>query len=91
MPGAERLRDCAALVDLFRAQQQQGKLCAAICATPVVMLQSHGLLEGRAATAHPAFSDKLPDQRWAARAGPGCGLGQRARPGGGRGQLRAPG
>lgn len=62
MPGAERLRDCTQLVDMFRAQQQSGRLAAAICATPVVMLQSHGLLEGKAATAHPAFSEKLPDQ-----------------------------
>jgi 4-methyl-5(b-hydroxyethyl)-thiazole monophosphate biosynthesis len=63
MPGAERLRDCQQLVELFRKQQQSGKLAAAICATPVVMLQSQGLLAGKAATAHPAFSDKLEDQR----------------------------
>lgn len=62
MPGAERLRDSAPLEALLRAQAGAGRLHAAICATPVVFLQPAGLLAGRAATAHPAFSDKLPDQ-----------------------------
>jgi 4-methyl-5(b-hydroxyethyl)-thiazole monophosphate biosynthesis len=62
MPGAERLRDSKPLADLMRAQAAAGKLHAAICATPVVFLQPAGLLAGRVATAHPAFSDKLPDQ-----------------------------
>jgi 4-methyl-5(b-hydroxyethyl)-thiazole monophosphate biosynthesis len=62
MPGAERLRDSKPLEALMRQQRDAGRLNAAICATPVVFLQPAGLLEGRAATAHPAFSDKLPDQ-----------------------------
>jgi len=62
MPGAERLRDSAVLESLLRAQMSSGKPTAAICATPVVFLQAKGLLEGRKATAHPAFSDKLQDQ-----------------------------
>ena len=33
----------------------------AICAAPAVVLQTHGLLEGRRATCHPAFADRLAD------------------------------
>jgi len=62
MPGAERLRDSPALVALMQQQRDAGRLHAAICATPAVFLQTKGLLEGRRATAHPAFSDKLADQ-----------------------------
>lgn len=62
MPGAERLRDCALLTDLLKAQQAAGRFYAAICAAPVVVLLHHGLLDGKRATAHPAFSDRLPDQ-----------------------------
>jgi hypothetical protein len=36
MPGAERLRDCAVLEELLRAQSSAGKPVAAICATPAV-------------------------------------------------------
>lgn len=62
MPGAERLRDSATLVALMQQQRDAGRLHAAMCATPAVFLQTKGLLEGRKATAHPAFSDKLAEQ-----------------------------
>ncbi|MCO5547121.1 hypothetical protein L7F22_000563 [Adiantum nelumboides] len=59
MPGASRLRDCTLLKNLTVAQSEQGKLVAAICAAPAVALQEWGLLEGRKATCHPSFIDKL--------------------------------
>lgn len=62
MPGAERLRDSEPLVEAMRAQRDAGRLHAAICATPAVFLEAKGLLEGRRATAHPAFSGQLRDQ-----------------------------
>lgn len=62
MPGAEHLRDSATLMDLVRVQQQGGKLYAAICATPAVAFEPAGLLKGKRATAHPAFSDRLANQ-----------------------------
>jgi 4-methyl-5(b-hydroxyethyl)-thiazole monophosphate biosynthesis len=58
MPGAERLRDCAPLIELLRAQRAAGRLYGAICAAPAVALAPHGLL-GRRATAHPNFMDRL--------------------------------
>lgn len=62
MPGAERLRDCQPLTDLVRRQAEAGKRYAAICATPAVAFEPHGLLAGKTATAHPAFSDRLSNQ-----------------------------
>jgi 4-methyl-5(b-hydroxyethyl)-thiazole monophosphate biosynthesis len=62
MPGAERLRDSPELTSLVQQQQQSGGMYAAICATPAVFLESKGLLQGKQATAHPAFSDKLSNQ-----------------------------
>jgi 4-methyl-5(b-hydroxyethyl)-thiazole monophosphate biosynthesis len=59
MPGAEHLRDSEALTALLKQQQQEGRLYAAICAAPVVVLQHHGFLTGRRATCHPAFAEQL--------------------------------
>lgn len=64
MPGAEHLRDSAPLQALVLAQRDAGRHWAAICATPAVFLEAAGLLEGRAATVHPAFEDKLSNKRW---------------------------
>lgn len=61
MPGAERLRDNDPLRRILLRQQKEGRRYAAICAAPVVVLQSHGLLQGPA-TCHPAFADRLKDQ-----------------------------
>ena len=56
MPGAEHLRDCPQLTVLLKQQQQDGRLTAAICAAPAVVLSAHGLLpaSGTAATCYPA-------------------------------------
>lgn len=62
MPGAEHLRDCAVLADMLKQQKAAGRLYAAICASPAVVLKPHGLLDNRKATCHPAFQGKLPDQ-----------------------------
>jgi 4-methyl-5(b-hydroxyethyl)-thiazole monophosphate biosynthesis len=59
MPGAEHLGDCAALIAMLKAQHKAGRFYAAICASPAVVLQVHGLLEGRQATCHPAFAENL--------------------------------
>ena len=59
MPGAEHLRDSGALEELLQRQRRQGRLYAAICAAPVVVLQHHGLLAGRQATCHPSVADRL--------------------------------
>ena len=59
LPGAEHLRDSKHLQTMLKQQAAQGRLYAAICASPAVVLLHHGLLENRKATCHPALADKL--------------------------------
>jgi len=59
MPGAEHLRDSVVLKNMLQKQAAAGKLIAAICAAPVVVLQHHGLLDGKKATCHPAMLSEL--------------------------------
>jgi 4-methyl-5(b-hydroxyethyl)-thiazole monophosphate biosynthesis len=59
MPGAEHLRDAEDLAEMLKRQRREGRLYAAICASPVVVLQHHGLLKGYRATCHPDFVDQL--------------------------------
>lgn len=59
MPGAEHLRDCQQLRDMLAEQKRQGRLYAAICASPAVVLGCHGLLDDKKATCHPAMADML--------------------------------
>jgi 4-methyl-5(b-hydroxyethyl)-thiazole monophosphate biosynthesis len=44
---------------MLKRQQREGRLYAAICASPVVVLQHHGLLDRRRATCHPGFVHQL--------------------------------
>ena len=59
IPGAEHLRDSKELEEILRRQKQEQRLYGAICASPAVVLQYHGLLEHRRATSHPSFVDQL--------------------------------
>jgi protein deglycase len=59
LPGARHLRDSAALARLLADQDSAGRLVAAICAAPVVVLQAQGLLRGRGATCFPGLRDQL--------------------------------
>lgn len=62
MPGAKHLRDSKELIKILKQQKNEGRLYGAICASPAVVLQSHGLLEGRRATNHPSFSNMLENR-----------------------------
>lgn len=57
--GAERLRDSDVLIRMLKDQKLAGRLYAAICAAPAVVLQHHGLLKGVRATCYPSLRDKL--------------------------------
>lgn len=46
MPGATSLRDCEVLQNIVKKQAADGRLYAAICASPAVVLGSWGLLKG---------------------------------------------
>lgn len=60
MPGAEYLRDSKILTNLLKKQASSGKYYAAICASPAIVLLSHGLLKGLKATCHPALQSQIP-------------------------------
>ena len=59
MPGAEHLRDSKALVHLLRRQLDHGGYLGAICASPAVVFEHHGLLSQKKATCYPSFTEKL--------------------------------
>ncbi len=61
LPGAEHLRDSAELIVLLKKQKQQGRLYAAVCASPAVVFQHHGLLENTRATCYPTMQDQLDE------------------------------
>ncbi|MFP4058572.1 MAG: DJ-1 family glyoxalase III [Candidatus Brocadiia bacterium] len=59
MPGAANLAGSAPLAALLEAQAGAGKLVAAICASPAVVLAGLGLLDGRRATCYPGFEERF--------------------------------
>ena len=61
IPGAEHLRDCAALIQIVTAQRDSGRLYGAICASPAVALLPHGLVAGRRATCFPSYLPVLAE------------------------------
>lgn len=59
MPGAKNLYDSDIVRQAVKEQVQAGKLVAAICAAPAVVLGQMGLLAGRKATCYPGFEQLL--------------------------------
>lgn len=59
MPGAEHLRDSDDLVAKLCEQKAAGRLYAAICAAPAVVLHHHGLLKNVRATCYPSMQSQL--------------------------------
>ncbi len=60
MPGAEHLRDSPELIALLKGQEGAGRLYAAICASPAIVLYPHGLLRDKRFTCHPNFVQGMP-------------------------------
>jgi len=63
MPGAEHLRDCRELVGMLKNQKESGRLYAAICASPAVVFEHHGLLADKKATCYPPMAEKLKNRQ----------------------------
>jgi len=59
MPGAANLRDSAELLKIIKEVYEDNKLCAAVCAAPIV-LDAAGILEGKNATSYPGFDKEMP-------------------------------
>ncbi|MBY7999591.1 DJ-1/PfpI family protein [Vibrio fluvialis] len=62
--GAENFRDSTLLVEIIKQQKYDGRLVAAICASPAVVLQHHALFPGALMTCHPNFQDRIPQDLW---------------------------
>jgi len=60
IPGTPNLKATAPLVEEVTARMRQGRAVAAICAAPSILAEE-GLLEGRRATANPAFMAVLAE------------------------------
>ena len=63
MPGTLNLGADETVDKVIREFAAAGKLVSAICAAPSVLGQA-GLLEGKKATCHPGFEDKLLGAAW---------------------------
>ena len=59
-PGIKEVRAESKVIELLKEQARAGRLIAAICAAPTVLLDA-GLLDGRRYTAHFGVADELPD------------------------------
>ncbi|XP_065861980.1 protein DJ-1 homolog B-like [Euphorbia lathyris] len=59
MPGATNLKNCGALESMVKKQAADGRLYAAVCASPAVALGSWGVLKGLKATCYPSFMEQL--------------------------------
>lgn len=58
LPGTYNLRDSKLVEDAVLSFNREGKIISAICAAPSIF-GGLGLLEGKNATSHPGFADKL--------------------------------
>ncbi|MEZ5276042.1 MAG: DJ-1/PfpI family protein [Opitutaceae bacterium] len=59
-PGVKEVRAESRVIELLKTQAESGRLVAAICAAPTVLLDA-GLLTGRRYTAHFGVADELPE------------------------------
>jgi 4-methyl-5(b-hydroxyethyl)-thiazole monophosphate biosynthesis len=57
--GAANLAASSAVLDLIRTTHEEGKMVAAICAAPAVVLHKSGVLQGRRATCFPGLENKM--------------------------------
>jgi 4-methyl-5(b-hydroxyethyl)-thiazole monophosphate biosynthesis len=64
MPGAANIAASAAAMDLIRRTHARGRLVAAICAAPAVVLEPAGVLAGKRATCFPGFEERFTSARF---------------------------
>ena len=61
MPGAANIASSDTALALIRSAFDRGRLVAAICAAPAVVLARTGILSGRRVTCFPGYEDRLED------------------------------
>ncbi|XP_052291666.1 protein DJ-1 homolog B-like [Citrus sinensis] len=60
--GAQAFAKSEKLVHMLKKQKESNRPYGARCASPALVLEPHGLLKGKKATAFPAMCNKLSDQ-----------------------------
>lgn len=67
MTGAETFRDSPLVVEKVRHMHLDGKIVAAICAAPALVLEYHQLFPLGNMTCFPSMKDKIPAHKWVDR------------------------
>lgn len=62
LPNAETLGNNKNLVERLQKQKKDGKICAAICASPVMVFEKNGILDGHCGTGYPSMQSELKNQ-----------------------------
>jgi protein deglycase len=62
LKNAQTLAECELLIKILKRQKAAGKWYAAICASPALVFQRHGLLDNEIGTCHPSLADKLENK-----------------------------
>lgn len=62
MKNAETLSKHELVIKILKKQKNEGKWYAAICASPALVFQPNGLLDGEVGTCYPGLSSKLLNQ-----------------------------
>ena len=62
--GAECFRDNPLLIECIRQKHLEGKIIAAICAAPALVLEHHQLFPIGNMTGYPALKDKIAPEKW---------------------------
>ncbi len=60
MPGSENIASDQQVLGLISGMHKKGKLVAAICAAPAVVLGKAGILSGKKVTCSPGFEKQIP-------------------------------
>ncbi|MBP2849222.1 MULTISPECIES: protein deglycase YajL [Dickeya] len=64
LQGAECFRDSPLLVERLRQTHQEGKIVAAICASPAVVLEHHQLFPVGNMTGYPTLKEQISPEKW---------------------------
>ncbi|MGB5117090.1 MAG: protein deglycase YajL [Providencia rettgeri] len=67
LAGAETFRDSPLVVEKVRRMHLDGKIVAAICAAPAIVLEYHQLFPLGNMTGYPAMKDKISANKWVDR------------------------
>ncbi|MBN2534970.1 MAG: DJ-1/PfpI family protein [Spirochaetales bacterium] len=59
MPGSANVASSSRAIALIKKINREGKLVAAICAAPAIVLEKAGVLEGKKATCFPGMENRL--------------------------------